>query len=243
MTKTWTFIILGNAMLFMVSCKKEEGYGGKATIKGAVKERIYDSEYTVLQSEKAATKEDVYIEFGDNNVVADGVETSASGTFEFKYLLPGDYRIYIYSEDSVNHLTSKVPITKEIKVSKNDDIIDAGTLYKYKTLQYDDGYSSIKGVIMMKYYINNFALIREISPAQDEDVFLEYNNHSFNDARVRTNYDGSYNFTNLIKGEYKIYAYSDDPSGVSEKIAETRTVNITRDNQVVVLDTIYVNNK
>lgn len=229
--------------LLTISCKKEEGFGGKATIKGIIKERTFNNEYTVLQSDTFANEEDVYIEFGDNNVVADGVKTSASGAFEFKYLLPGTYRIYIYTEDSARHLSSKIPLIKEIKISKGDDVVDAGIIYKYKTIDYDEGTSTIKGVIMMKYFINNFALIREISPAQNEDIFLIYNNHLFNDARERTLYNGSFAFTNLIKGQYKVYAYSDDPSGVSEKITEIRTVNITKDHQTVTLDTIYVNNK
>jgi hypothetical protein len=241
-TKTKTILFLGFLTL-LASCKKEEGIGGKATIKGTVINKIYDEDFQILQELAPATEENVYIEFGDDQAVGDDVNTSSNGSFEFQFLTPGNYRIYVYSEDSVKHITTKNKIIlKEINVSGSDRTVDIGTLYKYKTLKYDEGNATIKGTIIMRYFINNFESIKEISPAQNEDVFLIYNNRPFSDSRERTIYNGSFAFTHLIKGHYKIFAYSDNPNGSEEKIAEYKEIDITSTNQVTDIGTIYVNN-
>ncbi len=239
----FTITLLSLLVILVGACNKEEGFGGKAKIKGTIVNKVYDETFSVLQEVSPAMEEDVYIEFGDGQYVGDNANTSSTGQFEFQYLTPGTYRIYVYSEDSANHNTSKKKvILKEINVSKSDETIDIGTLYKFKTLEYDKGSSIIKGTVMMRYFIGNFSELTEISPAQDEDVFLIYNNQPYSNARVRTIYNGSFAFTNLIKGHYKVFVYSDNPNGYQEKIAEYREIDITSDNQVVNLDSIYVNN-
>jgi hypothetical protein len=242
-TKTTILLFLGFFFIVFSSCKKEEGFGGKVSIKGTVINKIYDEDFLVLQEISPAVEEDVYIEFGDDQSVGDNVNTSSNGLFEFQFLTPGNYRIYVYSEDSVNHInTKKKIILKEINISNSDRTIDIGTLYKYKTLQYNEGNAAIKGKIMVRYFINNFESIREISPGQDEDVFLIYNDRPLSDGRERTIYNGSFAFTHLIKGHYKIFAYSDNPNGHSEKIAEYIELDITSENQVTDIGTIYINN-
>lgn len=237
------FIAFILCSLFLSNCKKDEGYGGKASIRGVVTELRYNEDFDVFQSARPALEEDVYIEFGSDHFVADNTKTSSDGEFEFQNLLPGKYTIYIYSDDSTRNSPTKIPVKKEITISKNSRIVNIDTLFKFKAVKFDDGTSSISGMVNMIYYINNFQTIREISPAQDEDVFIVYNNHDYYDLRVRTLYNGRFTATNLIKGHYTVYAYSDDPSGASEKLREIREVDITEDNQHIDVGTMNVNNK
>jgi hypothetical protein len=228
--------------LLITSCKKEEGYGGKATITGIVKERIYDKDFSVFQKEVASVDENVFIEFGDDDAVGDDVKTSASGAFEFNCLLPGTYRIYIYSEDSVTHTTNKkTPVIKEVHISSSDKTINIGDLTQFKTINVDDGTSSAEGVIGAQYYAKNYALIIGKDYAKDQDVYLIYNNRSYSETRIRTLYNGKYAFSNLIKGKYQIFTYSEntDNSGIYNVI--TKNFEITQENQVVKIDSITVN--
>jgi hypothetical protein len=182
---------------------------------------------------------DVYIEYGDNYTIGDDVKTSATGLFEFKNMLPGKYRIYYYSEDSTNHNISKIPIIKEITISNNDKSIDLGSVVLYKTIDYDEGTSMAKGVIGGLYWTKNFkAKIGTSGYAQDYDVFLIYNNQPYNETRIRTLYNGTYTFPNLIKGKYQLYTYR-FTSYTTETI--TKDFEITKENEIIPIDSITVN--
>jgi hypothetical protein len=72
-------------------------------------------------------------------------------------------------------------------------------------------------------------------------VYIIYGNEStFYDDDIKTSYDGSFEFRYLKKGNYTVFVYEDCstcPSGVKEvKIP----VEITKNNQIVDLDTINV---
>jgi len=70
-----------------------------------------------------------------------------------------------------------------------------------------------------------------------------YNNHNYFDERFRTFYDGTFVFKNLIKGTYKIYAYSDAYSGSSAEVPIITEVSITNENQIIDIGTIFVDKK
>ena len=84
-------------------------------------------------------------------------------------------------------------------------------------------------------------------PAPDQDVYLIYGSeNTFYDDDVKTSYDGSFEFRYLQKGDYQIFAYSDvnpaeqtpdDPSATEEVL---RSFNLSDKNQVITLDTIYI---
>ena len=217
---------------------------GNVIVRGNLLEFIYDTEFSYFQKSQPAADKDIFLTLSNSNIIIDDTKTSSDGSFEFKYLIPGDYKIYFYSADSVNQIPNNdISVFKEFTVTENDKIIELGNFKKYKTIDYNDGYATIKGVLMTKYFINNFTFIREVSPSQNEDAFLVFNNHAYIDDRIRTMYDGSYAFPNLIKGKYKVYALSDNPSGASQKLQVYREIDITEENQIVTLDTLYINNE
>jgi hypothetical protein len=74
----------------------------------------------------------------------------------------------------------------------------------------EGGNSSIYGKITAYNYNAEFTNLRGIYPAADEDVFLVYGNDISYSERIRTNYNGIYEFKYLRPGDYTIYAYSKD---------------------------------
>jgi hypothetical protein len=78
-------------------------------------------------------------------------------------------------------------------------------------------------------------------PAADQDIYLIYGNeNSLYDDDIKSSYDGSFEFRYLQKGNYQVFAYEDDnsvASGMSEVIVD---VSATENNQVIILDTIYI---
>lgn len=93
-------------MLGFSSCKKEEGKGGRASIRGHVYANDYNASFTQLLNSYYAPEEDVYIIYGDNEFYDDKVATNPSGLYEFKNLRKGKYTIFVYSKDSTGTVPS-----------------------------------------------------------------------------------------------------------------------------------------
>lgn len=124
-------------IIFMVvcatflSCKKEPGEGGFASIEGKVYVKDYDASYTLLNSEYYLPGETVYIIYGGAKEVGNTVKTSYDGSFKFNYLRKGKYKVYVLGEDSLQPFKSvpkeelrEITITKKKeKVVLNDLVI------------------------------------------------------------------------------------------------------------------------
>jgi len=74
----------------------------------------------------------------------------------------------------------------------------------------EGGNSIIYGKIIAYNYNAEFTHLRGVYPAPDEDVFIIYGGDRSFSQRIRTNYDGVYEFKYLRPGEYTIFAYSKD---------------------------------
>lgn len=99
----------------------------------------------------------------------------------------------------------------------------------------EGGNSTIYGKITTYNYNAEFTNLRGIYPSADEDVFIIYGNDRSYSQRVRTNYEGIYEFKYLRKGDYTIYAYSKDSTLtlVSGIIPVIRKVTIKDNKQTV----------
>lgn len=229
--------------ILMTSCEQPEGYGGTSTIKGKLETSFYNEEYSVLVNKEPAVDEEVFLLFGDSENVGDKVETSATGSFEFAFLNPGQYTIYFTSEDSAKYGNAEYPVNMQIELKAGEDF-DLGTLQRYETVDFDDGSARIYGVIRLINYKNTsewpFLEVKDTSYAQEHEVYLVYNNREFYDERIRTSYDGYFEFSNLIPGEYEIFTYSEDVTGGTEDIPVIKTVTITEENQEVDLGEIFI---
>lgn len=91
------FILVSACFL---SCKKQPGEGGFASIEEKVYVKNYDTYFSILTSEYYLPGETVYIIYGDKTEVGNTVKTSYDGSFKFNYLRKGKYKVYVIGEDS-----------------------------------------------------------------------------------------------------------------------------------------------
>lgn len=97
-TIIWVFA----ALLAFVSCKKEAGDGGNSSIKGKITRelRVVLNNPSTAMGTYPAADEDVYIIYDDHVSPDDRVQTNYNGEYEFLYLRPGKYKVYVFSKDT-----------------------------------------------------------------------------------------------------------------------------------------------
>ena len=113
------------ASTFMLSsCSKEEGEGGRSSITG----KIHMTDNTgANQGEYDVPDYDVFIIYGDDDdIYDDDMKTNFDGTFEFKNLRQGNYRIFAYTVDA-NEASGVKPVFKSAELGKNETV-DVGTI-------------------------------------------------------------------------------------------------------------------
>lgn len=225
------------------SCEKTEGRGGTGSISGMLMEYFYNDDYSSLILQKPAVDEEIFILYGEEESVGDRVVTGASGEFRFNYLYPGTYYIYHRSRDSTHILDVNVEKMYEVKLNKGEDK-DLGELQKLSTLDFDEGAAVIRGVVKEIAYDDDSRwpnlVVDYIDFAYEQEVYLTYGKHSFYDERIRTQHDGSFEFSHLIPGNYLIFLYSEDVTRETDRIVIKREVTITEMDQVVDLGEITI---
>lgn len=99
----------------------------------------------------------------------------------------------------------------------------------------EGGNSTIYGKITAYNYNAEFTYLRGIYPAADEDVYLIYGDDRSYSQRIRSNFDGVFEFKYLRPGNYTVYTYSKDSTLklVSEIYPVIRNVKIDRNKQDV----------
>ncbi|MGI8892487.1 MAG: hypothetical protein ACR2GN_03405 [Bacteroidia bacterium] len=114
------------------SCKKEAGEGGNSLIHGKVWVKNYNVDFSWLNGEYPGYDEDVFIIYGNDSHFGDRTRTTPDGYFEFKYLRPGNYTLYVYSEDStMNSVSGDTVFYKTVTISSKKEKVDAGTFIIY----------------------------------------------------------------------------------------------------------------
>ena len=121
-------LILCLVVCSFYSCSKYEGQGGAATIKGVVIEQKYNSLGNIIAS-YPAPDQDVYIIYGtENSFYDDDIKTSYDGSFEFRYLRKGNYKIFIY-EDCTSCPSGKKEVLKQVEISDKNQFLTLDTIY------------------------------------------------------------------------------------------------------------------
>lgn len=121
--------ILGILILTsLTACQKEPGEGGNSVIKGVVMERKY-TVFPNIYTDKPALDMDVNIIYGDGTEIDDRTKTSYDGSYKFQFLKKGDYKIFVYTEDTVlsNFGNDKV-ILLETEITKNNSEVVMPTI-------------------------------------------------------------------------------------------------------------------
>ena len=89
------------------------------------------------------------------------------------------------------------------------------------------GSSTITGFVKtIEYNKYNKQIVRTYN-ANEEDVYIVYGDNDFYGDRVRTDKTGKYKFNYLTKGDYTIYAYSDDLN--KHELKTTKEINVKID--------------
>ncbi len=107
----------------------------------------------------------------------------------------------------------------------------------------EGGLATIRGRVLVKDYNSTFTQLLDTYYAQDEEVYIIYGEDKAVGDRVRTSYDGWFEFAFLRPGKYKVYAYSKDSTlQTLAKIPVIRDVVITTRKEVVETEEIVVFN-
>jgi hypothetical protein len=110
--------------LISVSCTKEEGLGGKATIEGKVYVLDYNQELTNKLGEFYGSDIDVFIIYGNDIIYSDDFKTNYDGSYRFSHLRPGKYSVFAYSEDTTGVSETKTfPVFKDIEIVEKDETV------------------------------------------------------------------------------------------------------------------------
>jgi hypothetical protein len=104
------------------------------------------------------------------------------------------------------------------------------------------GSSAISGRVIVRQYNANFTILVEQYEATDENVFIVYGGDDIYGDKTSTNYDGTFRFDYLRKGEYTVYAYSEDSANYpsQREIPVMYTVKVTDNKQEIKVPDIII---
>lgn len=121
------FVVIALGALLFSACKKEEGEGGKAEIRGTVEEQRYNGAGNPSGDPYPLADQRVYIIYGDGQYYDDDTRTGPNGEYRFPWLRRGSYRVYALSEcNDYQNCTEGIYQTAEIDGRK--DIVSLSTI-------------------------------------------------------------------------------------------------------------------
>lgn len=127
-------LIVFTLLLLAISCAKEEGEGGKNSIKGYVFTQEISRATNQIISEYPAFEDALYIIYGSNAYYADKFILNYDGFYTFENLNKGKYTIFIYSDCNLCN-GGKEPIFKDIELLEKREDFAVDTIYKVKYVE------------------------------------------------------------------------------------------------------------
>lgn len=123
--------------IFFSSCKKDEGVGGTSSIVGKVFVHSYDVSFQSLVRTYPDVGREVFIIYGDSHsTYDDSYKASYDGSFEFKYLQKGKYKLFIYLKDTTgayqgnyNSNAPKIPKFVDVEITSNGSTVTTPDIY------------------------------------------------------------------------------------------------------------------
>lgn len=118
---------LGLLALVLGACEKPPGPGGRATVKGKVYAYDWDNTQNYMISQGYASGEKVYIIYGDGTTIGNTISTSVDGSFEFRYLCKGHYKVFVNSLDTSRKIKgndTEHPVIKEFDITGTTQTVD-----------------------------------------------------------------------------------------------------------------------
>lgn len=223
--------------IFFVSCTKHEGEGGTSTIKGKVMVTLCSDDFSKEYATFPDEERDVYIMYGSDDFYSDKTDTHYDGTFRFKYLRKGNYKVYAYSDDKTGQSVSgKVAVVKDVKIDNNGKIIEAPVIHVYDQVSNYEGSSSISGRVYAYDWNSELTILKAEYFIRNRYVYIARKGDNYYFERLRTFYDGSFVFNSLPIGSYQIYVYSRDIEGIDPQDEVPIILNLEIEENVQAVD-------
>lgn len=115
--------------LHLGSCQKPPGPGGRATVKGKIFANDWENTQRLVLSRGYSSGERVYIIYGNQNIVGNDVRTGPDGSFEFRFLNKGHYKVFANSLDTTSKWVGYKgddtyhPVIREFDIKKSNETI------------------------------------------------------------------------------------------------------------------------
>lgn len=114
------------SLVAFTSCKKIEGKGGLATIQGRVYAYDENAFGNKLDSGYYGGVR-VFISYGDNAGVDDNVRTDYDGRYQFNWLQPGSYKVWVLSDCNTCQLLQTEDI-EIVSINKRKETVNVRDL-------------------------------------------------------------------------------------------------------------------
>lgn len=128
----FSLIPIFSCLFFCLSCHKPPGPGGKASVKGKIYVKDFNtSAYGPPIAEYYGVGETIYISYGNNPAVGNTAKSGADGSFEFPYLRTGHYEVYIDSRDTSIHMSGSnktIPVKVSVDITQTKQVVDLGDI-------------------------------------------------------------------------------------------------------------------
>jgi len=187
----------------LVSCNKDEGFGGSCSIEGYVHNIVHHNKnYSFLTETVPAAEWRVFIIAGDNGAVLKDIRTNHNGMYRFDYLRKGTYTVYAYSEFPNNISRAEMV---EVKVGKGLNVADPIFVHNGKGF----GTSIIQGSVFATFYRRDGAF-RDTGYPIEHRVYIKRAGEvvPFDDTRVGDL--GIFAFEGILPGDYEVYMVCED---------------------------------
>jgi hypothetical protein len=108
------------------------------------------------------------------------------------------------------------------------------------------GNATIRGKVYAKHYNTTFTVLLSEYYMPDTYVYIVFGNDINYGTRIKTNYDGEFEFNYLYEGDYTIYTYSIDSAAIVNfavappDSAVIQTVLLNKNDAVVELEDLVV---
>ena len=258
MNKVAIAIVLGG-LVSLTACTKIEGSGGTSAVTGAVQGRTYSS------NGGGAEQEVTQVILPEGSSISDGdyilLNTPNGGTLYYIWYkwvngvqqdpnLSGRTGVQVdfdFSESNAIVATNTLAAlnaaaSADFTFSLNNDIITIANILTGEVTDADELSSNILVDVQNQ---GGGASAGSTSftegPMVDERVYIIYGDEGFYSESVRTDANGNYTFTGLNRGNYTVYAFTEDTLNLGGTLTQVEsTVNIANKKEVVTAADLYI---
>lgn len=237
------YVVLTFFTIILFSCSKKEGEGGRSSISGKIEgteiiaSRSEVTEITAIPGNEIKGKDffllntpgsndNYFIWFNDlSNVQGTPLITNRVGVkIDYNSGSSSNISIATSIENAINGISGS-PFT----ATRFQDVITITNNTPGDVVDADNGISKL--AVDVKTQGRDEMTIRSGSFA-DEDVYIIYGDEDdIYDDNIKTSYDGTFKFTNLRQGTYKIFAYSEDESLQEPLIPVVESIEIGKNDE------------